>query len=346
MQKRPKALFSPGRSLLGEAPGHRQAKGIFGSQEWVVPRRDCQYRRQDFTNLPSAKRVAAARLAEKRFLPSPESRVHLAWQGGIAHYWIWAVPPEGLARQFRWTPETLLFPCPTGDGTRLLLLSYGVEGQLWRDGLLIASQWWPQSPTAIDWSNFQRAAGWSGDPVVPAPLSLEWMDQPWAGGAGMSIDVALAERIAWYASAMLLLAALGWQLTSLLRWEAAAKQEAVHLQEARVRAAPLMTERDRAEEAAARIQDLRDLEPRHSDYEWMARIAAALPHDSQLGGWVREPARLRVLVRSSETDPRRFIEAFVNLPPFDNLTATPTGAGEMLLEFDLSQSPGSPGASQ
>lgn len=313
-------------------------KGLLGAQEWVVPRRECQYRRQDFTALPPRKRAAAAQLAAARFLPAADARIHLAWQDGIAHYWIWTPSADSAAHYRRWLPETLLYPPPAASGMRLLTLCDGVEGQLWRDGVLVASQWWPQIPASSEWTNFQRAAGVMGDTEVPAPETLEWLDQPWArSGSGLFIDAAMAERLAWAVSGCLLLAVLAWQLTSLLRWNAAAAEEAVRVEAARAKAAPLLAQRDRAEEAVAQIESLRNLEPAFSDYEWMARVAAALPQGSQLAGWIREPARLRVLVRSSETDPRRFIEAFVNLPPFNDLTATTTGAGDMLLEFELPQ---------
>lgn len=336
MQKRPKALFSPGRSLPGEAPGHRQPKGLFGAQEWVVPRRDCQYRQQDFSALPPRKRIAAARLAAVRFLPSSKARIHLAWQDGLAHYWIWTPDSEVAADHRRWLPETLLLAPPVQDGLRLLALSQGVEGQLWRGGMLAASQWWARVPTDAEWLNFLRASGWTGDAAIPAPQTLEWSDRPWAQPGGRwSMDAETAERAAWIASGCLLLAVLGWQVTSLLRWDAAAAEEAARVDAARAKTASLQAARERAESAAADIQALRDLEPAYSDYEWMVRIAAKFPPGAVLGGWLREPGKLRVLVRGGDPDPRRFIEAFLDDPPFDNLTATPMGNGGVLLEFEL-----------
>ena len=336
MQNRPRALFSPGRSLPGEAPGHRQPKGLFGAQEWVVARSDCQYRQQDFSALPPRKRLAAARLAAARFLPQPRSRVHLAWQGALAHYWIWTPDGEVAADYRRWLPETLLLAPPAQDGLRLLALSRGVEGQLWRAGMLVASQWWARHPTDAEWLNFLRASGWAGDAAMPVVETLEWLERPWAqSGRHWSVDADTAERMAWIASGCLLLAVLGWQVTSLLRWDAAARAEAARVDVARAKTAPLQAARERAESAVADIQALRDLEPGYSDYDWMVRIAAKLPQGTQLAGWAREPGKLRVLARGGDPDPRRVIEAFLDAPPFDNLTATPTGSGDMLLEFEL-----------
>lgn len=339
MQKRPRALFSPGRSLPGEAPGQRQAKGLLGGQEWVIPRRDCQYRQQDFRALPARKRGMAARLAAARFLPSAGAHIHLAWQDGIAHYWIWTPPQDGPVSYQRWLPESLLYPLPPQDGVRVLSLCDGVEGQSWSNGVLVASQWWASRPSEAEWLNFLRAAGaatTSSD--VPEPISPAWLDQPWAhAGRGLSMDAQTAERIAWIASAGLLLVVSGWQLASLLRWDSAAAQEAVRLEAARSKAAPLQEARERAENAAAQITELRVLEPEHTDYDWMARIGAKLPSGALLAGWSREPGKLRVLVRGGDADPRRYIEAFVQSPPFEDLTATTTGSGDILLEFTLPQ---------
>ena len=134
-----------------------------------------------------------------------------------------------------------------------------------------------------------------------------------------------------------LLVVAGWQLASLMRWDAEAAKEAVRLEAARSRAAPLQAARERAEGAAAQIAEVRELEPDHTDFDWMARIGAKLPNGALMAGWSREPGKLRVLVRGGDADPRRYIEAFVQTPPFDDLTATSSGNGDILLEFTLPQ---------
>lgn len=297
--------------------------------------------------MPPRKRLAAAKLAAARFLPQPGARIHLAWQGGLAHYWIWTPEGGGEADYRRWLPETLLLAPPVQDGPRLLALSQGVEGQLWRSGMLVASQWWARQPSDAEWLNFLRASAWAGDAAMPALEALEWLERPWAqSGRRWAMDVDTAERAAWIAAGCLLLAVLGWQIASLLRWDAAAREEAARVDAARARTAPLQAARERAEATIAEIQSLRDLEPAYSDYEWMARIAARLPQGANFAGWAREPGKLRVLVRGGDPDPRRAIEAFLDAPPFDKLTATPTGSGDMLLEFELPAARATEGSSE
>lgn len=340
LQKRLPALFSRGRSLIGEEEGELRPKGLFGEREWIVPRGECQYRRQDFSLLPMRQRTAAAKLAVARFEPSAGVRTHIAWKEGVAHYWIWApqLDAKDAARYRRWLPESLLHAPPAADGVRLMRVSGGMEGQAWRNGSLQASQWWADLPNEQAWHQFLRAAG-SGvvdGPAVPEPVEPDWLDTPWAvGGSGLVIDADVGERIAWGMALLVFACALGWQLSSLARWQLAAGTERDRLVEARERAGPLLDARERAEAAAASIDSLLRLQKGVSDHVMMADVIEVLPDGAQLLGWNRDPARLRILVRSTETDPRRFIEAFAASPGLADLTATPAGGGGMVLEFEL-----------
>ena len=58
----------------------------------------------------------------------------------------------------------------------------GVEGQVWKGGLLTATRWWPTTPTPRDWAVFLRAAGLDlTQTAVGAPLAVESeiLEQPW-----------------------------------------------------------------------------------------------------------------------------------------------------------------------
>src|SRR5690606_36537450 len=102
-----------------------------------------------------------------------------------------------------WIPETLLRAKPAGDGPRLLAMMRGVEGQVWREGGLRASQWWPAPPDAATWRRFLRAAGLAtGDDTVPEPETLPWADRSCADRpAGLPGSPAALERVAWVAGA-------------------------------------------------------------------------------------------------------------------------------------------------
>jgi hypothetical protein len=334
------ALFCPTRSLIGSEADVVQPGGAFGGRQWIVPRAQLQYRRLDLSNLTSRQRGPAAQLATARHLPSPGSRSHLAWSGGIAHLWIWSPPASDVVdAQARWIPESLLRPASRADGPRLLAMVEGYEGQVWSQGVLASSQWWPLVPDAEAWRRFVRAAGLEAEAnEVPAPLQAGWA-APWAeqrldlaaaGGAGR-------ERMAWIAVAAVLALALGWQLTGLLRWHNAGEQLARDLEMTRAQLAPVLSARERAEAAQAEAQRLRGLQVGASDYALTARVITRLPQGSSLKSWVREPDKLTVKVGSSLTDPRLFVAAFAQDPELAQVSATPQSseAGVMLLEFDL-----------
>lgn len=341
LQKRPTALFSPSLNLFGEDEEPRVRGGVFGGQVWVVPRADCQYRQQDFSQLAAGQRRAAARLAIPRLEPAPGARVHVAWQQATAHYWIWTPGDhEAGVREPRWIPETRLLPPPPDGqgGARLLALSRGVEGQVWRNGRLEISQWWPTPPDLRAWQLFLRAGGLELDAAaeVPEPVLLPWSDAPWGeSGRTLSFDAAIGERIAWWGVAALLLCALGWQVTGLLRWQAAVEAGSARLDAVRTDAAPLLDARERAERAAAEIEALASLQRSGSDYQLMLDVFAMLPEGTRLESWSRDAGKLRVTVKSTEADPRRFIAPFADSLLFPEVVATPTGGGGMLLEFDL-----------
>ena len=330
------ALFSPTRRLFGiESPVVQQG-GAFGGQQWVVPRSECQYRQADLAALPPRQRVAAARLAAARYQPTPGSLTHIAWRQGVAHLWIWVAPPAEVATQEqRWIPESLLLP-PHGDGPRLLQLARGTEGQVWKDGQLATSQWWPGVPDRESWQRFLRAGGLdAADSAPPVPDSLPWADAWGEGGrTWLPGSTAGRERLAWLATGAVIAMLLGWQLTGLARWNLAGARLAADLEAARADMAPVLAARERAEQALAEAERLRQLQGGMSDYELMSRITAALPEGVLLQGWRREPGKLEVLVAGGGTDPRKFVAAFAGKLELAELTATPIASG-MRLVFTL-----------
>ncbi|WP_374473103.1 hypothetical protein [Arenimonas sp.] len=187
-----------------------------------MPRAACHYRRLEFAQLPVRQRAAAAKLAVRRHEPAPGALQHVAWTGATAHAWIWPQPDPVMAEgEPGWIPESLLRAPPAGDGPRLLQAIEGVEGQVWRDGQLQASQWWPAVPDADAWRRFLRACGIGPDAAgaVPAPETLPWETTPWGDAPrGLPGSPAALERLAWVAGLGLVALCLGWQLAAQATW--------------------------------------------------------------------------------------------------------------------------------
>lgn len=337
LQKTLVAYFSPTRYLVGTEDAPLRKGGRFGGVQWVVPRARCQYRQLDMTAIPARQRASAARLALAAQLPAPDALSSVAWRQGVAHAWIWIDPPPEFATgRRRWIPESLLVPPPRESGARILQLSAGVEAQVWKDGELVASHWWPRMPDDQGWGRFLRSAGLDQTTPLPAAEPFVWLASPWAEQPRewMPGSVDAQERVAWVAAAALVALVAGWQLTALARWHVASERLAQRLEVARAEVAPVLEARERAEHAQAEAQRLRELQLGLSDYDLMAQVVSALPEGAQLASWRREPGRLVTVVNGGDGDPRTFVTAFVRKPPLDEVTAVPAGAG-MQLTFDL-----------
>lgn len=328
-----------------------QRGGPLGPVERVVPRAQCLYRRMEFAAVARNRRAAAADLAVRRAYPRAQAQHYIAWSGSTAHAWIWpdADADAGAADDAdqRWLPESVLMPPPAGDGERLLALAQGCEGQVWRQGELRASRWWPQPPDEMQWRLFLRASGveQSGTARVPMPQSLPWLTRPWGGGRGaMPWTPATLERLGWAAAAVVLGFALGWQLVSHASWSLSSLRLSARLDALRQQATPLLDARERAQADLDTLIAYRRLQSGLSDYSLMADVIAPLPADARLVGWRREGRRLQATLQSAQTDPRVFVSAFQQHPLLSRVTANPAANPQQIqLDFELPASPSGEG---
>lgn len=345
-----KAFFLPKKILLS---GDEVAAGQGGGwrREFVVARADCQYRQQDFSSLPARGRKAAARLAARRLEPSPGVPVHIAWLGSVAHFWF-HVPADGQTPSMalsRWVPESLLIARDEQCPVRLLQLSSGYEGQVWKSGQLVASQWWGELPTLESWHRFLRGAGTLEQlpSQVPSPVVMAWSDRPWGERQRMGmVGADLYEQLAW--SGFVLVAGLlvGWHLAGLLRTQWAFDRMQQQLEAARAEAAPVLALREQAEADLAQMNTLRQLHAGLDDRTMMAAVIKALPEGASFASWNRDAGSLRVLVRHAETDPRVFVSAFADSPVFSSVSVSPQAEGVMQLIFPLEATPEVPADGQ
>lgn len=160
----PHLLF---RNKEGQSQNLRRA-GLWGPKIYVVPRKDTSFRRLSLSgtgrNALKAAKVRAARDAmtgqDKIFLGRKHADNSVAvWSYAGGDYGALRTLPETVARM------------PGSDGTRLVKMLDGVEGQIWSDHALIASRWWPRSPSAAQWQTFLKGAQWTDEEArltVPA----------------------------------------------------------------------------------------------------------------------------------------------------------------------------------
>lgn len=171
--------------------GVSQQTGADRHAYWILSRR---FLRQNIfevsESLPEAKRKSALALLVRKWSPFPSTQFSAQWNGHRASVYAWDGDAVATAmsandcnpvRASVW-PETFFRAPLSGDGFRLVSMTEGLEGQVWKAGLLFATRWWPSPPTQRDWAMFLRGAGLDLSDVslaVPDPVDLEMSDQPW-----------------------------------------------------------------------------------------------------------------------------------------------------------------------
>ncbi len=135
----------------------------------------------------------------RKWSPFPAPQFAAQWAGHRACVYAWdavavaaAISEAGESAQ-RCTvwPETFFRP-PMEDGIRLAQMADGVEGQVWKGGLLTATRWWPAAPAPRDWAIFLRAAGVDLTQVpleVPTPTESELLALPWTVASAPVTDL-------------------------------------------------------------------------------------------------------------------------------------------------------------
>ena len=361
-------LFLPKRRLAAAEPLVLQRGGVLGGTQWVVPRGECQYRRHDFSAVPPRQRQAAAALHLQRYLPTSDAVARIGWLDGVAHFWIWERPLAAVLRsRQKWLPESVLRRPALANGLHLLRCESGVEGQAWRDGNLVASQWWPQSPPTESWQRFVRGTGIGIDqtPGMPAVQQVPLSAYPWAQMQPVRTgQLANAEFVIWTATLGLLAAAAGWQLASLQEWRELREAQEKQLAALRMRAGPILDARDRAEAAAGRLHDMQAMLNGVSDYDLIADIVRPLPARTRLASYLRESGKISAALllpgaagpsatpsapglpvmgvpgqavprlAIANVDLRRMVSMYEGHPLLTEASATPA-VGGVLLEFKL-----------
>ena len=255
----------------------------------AVTRAITPYRRLKLPiGVPRDKRFNALRLQALEWSPYARTDLMLDVSEDGAGVWIWdseraeaALREAGLdPSRLRICPETALL-CSAVDEVRLVRCLDGIEGQVWRGKQLLASRWWGDIPSEIEWSRFQRASG--VDPselaaVPSAPVNAgDWLRNPWPSrGNSISLQQVGVAQIA-AAAAIVTLAVTAYQVGEIVRLGRAISEARNATDALATSAQPLEAARRQTVAANTRAQAIFGLDGAEAQLALMARITEQLP---------------------------------------------------------------------
>ncbi|MEL6379801.1 MAG: hypothetical protein AAFR69_03025 [Pseudomonadota bacterium] len=176
--------FQPTLKLVREDGATQTVRpgGALAPVLYLVARRHCNFSR---IRLAAANKsgLEAARLKARQQQRFANTRMRIEQDSSDprdAGLWAWSgtlkIDPDTPVATRRCLPESLARE-PMDEGSRLVQCDDGVEGEIWQDGVLTASRWWPQTPAPREWQLFLRAGkqlASGATSETPAPEHVAW----------------------------------------------------------------------------------------------------------------------------------------------------------------------------
>jgi len=308
----------------------------FGALQWVLARPMYRFHIFDLAQVPTKSRVQALSLELAQWTPFANSDYYVGWHGQQALVWAWdtdkvklAIAAQGLkAPRVQILPETVL-QTPLQGGLCLSRCHEGYEGQLWRDGQLANSRWWPQTPTLDEWLMFQRDAGippTAQQNQPPAPRVSPLTATPWVNPQGSPDNQsAQRERLIYALSAVMFMVPTFWYAFTLYKVQQSTAQ--LHEQQAQLQhdVAPITLARSQALDYLARINALSALAHYPEQLTLMEKITQVLPQDkSYIKDWDFQSGQLKITLTSTgDISTTNLIGLLQQAGPFRDVKALP-----------------------
>lgn len=303
---------------------------------YLVGRELCLFLSVDATKVPTKQRDAYVALAVRQAAPYQDPAFDCAWVGDHAAVWYWPLSRvmERVGQQAgprsRFSAEATHLGGIHDEAVELFALHVGVEGRLWRRRRLVASRWWPQSPTPVEWQAFLRGAGVVGSEEVPSAATITLAERPWSeSGRGHSaarlqltgLDQYLPRFIRGCTLAALLL--FSWQIGSAARAAFDARQAQTAATELEDSLARILEARNTADAARVEIDALLQLRAAAPQHLLMAEVARLIEGSSaRLRVWqLPHPERLEVTLVAPSPNPEELVSAWEASPLFRDVTA-------------------------
>jgi hypothetical protein len=307
------------------------------NQQFLIGRDLCQYACIDLGNVQKSKRIQA--LVQKIKLLSfwGDPAFTVAWHGAVAQVWFWSASEvdtllrsEGqnigsLIHKPEFLSEVMFWGKPKEDGLYLYNANHGVDAQLWKQGLLVASHWFPSAPDASQMQRFARAQGMPGVASELQPLEPSFLEKAWDGVTFSFFDHLFDRRsqaLIYIGAFSFLIASL--QLTSVIRWyneTSLIKQQTEELSRS---AEPLLAARSSARNAQQDVREIANLFGLPDPLSIQQSVQRAFPGNLkvELHTWERNIDQIDMVVKGEISDTLSLVRAFEQAG-FDNVRVEP-----------------------
>lgn len=322
------------------------ARSRLGKVEWILARPLYRFTKFDLKQIPRAKRRQALKLQLDQWSPYAASGVYVAWQGDQAFIWCWDADVVKRAIEaaklnpghVTIIPESLLYPA-MDSGLRINPCLNGFEAQLWRNKQLEQSRWWPQRPTAAEWTLFQRDACLQPQDqteAIPLPQPLVMQPKPWAKSSGLHGHLEQGwqyERLAVALGVALLALPTLWYGLNLVKLHKAYDMRKAQLASIQHQAQPVIEARRQALDELARINALHNLGRDPDPLFLMAKVAVMLPGDKTfLKEWDYQSGKLKIaIVLPEPASSSSFVSAFQRDEMFSDVKALASADPKLVL---------------
>ena len=270
-------------------------------------------------------------MAESRWSPFADAQSHVEWIGDRAMVWAWsksralAGPDDTILPLPRRTwPESLFRGQPRIEGEELVALDEGFEARAWRDGVMTASRWLPETPDLPDWNEFRRGAGLPPASALPALASYPLGDRPWAAQQAIGFGEAFGHYRDYLSMAAVGIAAavLSTLLVGVLALKVSNWQLDKDIAEREQALEKIIDARDRAQQGRAAIDARLALRPPAGQVELLALVSGLMRGNWQLVEWKMTDAQtLEVTMKMVNPDPSAIVSAWEASKRFTEVTA-------------------------
>ena len=341
----PKRIFLPPRYLQQRSELITPSKRSKNRPEWVMSRGLCYYHLFSLADIPIARRANVLQLKIKQWSPFAEYSHYNVWQGSQVQVWIWDKQEQeklsnelGL-KKFTVLPETVLRERPLDPNLvtiRLIECLEGTEGQVWKEGLLLGSHWWPSIPSNIEWERFQRAHRIPVTSTVASIEQLPILERPWGRHKAVGGNRFIAyEKIGVVGGAIIFTILLSWQSAVLYKFKQSLERVQGDIQTLSEKITPILDHRNQTLNDKQKIEQLLKLSPSPSQLELLAQVAEKLPKDAKLSSWIYSQGALSFAIETPQPDPTFYVKTFQEIRDFKEVNAQ-SGSGKEVNQIVIS----------